>query len=115
LSKEAAGRLVGHDWRGNNVRELRNVIEWVVAMAEGEMVRVEHLPPELGDRPEIGADGRGGGGTSFQARRADAERRIILAALEEHGGHIGRTAAALGLADHASLLKIIRRLGIRRA
>ncbi len=107
FSGEVVARLAAHDWRGNNVRELRNVIEWVAAMTDGEIVRLEQLPPELGDSTAVpGAD------RSFHARRAEAERRIILAALEEHGGQVGRTAASLGLADHASLLKIIRRLGL---
>ena len=53
-------------------------------------------------------------GETFQELRTDAERRIILAALERHEWHITRTAEALGLADHASLLKIMRRLGVAR-
>ena len=36
----------------------------------------------------------------------------ILAALERNEWHITRTAKELGLADHASLLKIMRRHGI---
>jgi transcriptional regulator with GAF, ATPase, and Fis domain len=51
---------------------------------------------------------------SFQEQRTSAERRIVLAALEKHEWHITRTAEALALADHASLLKIMRRLGIQR-
>jgi transcriptional regulator of acetoin/glycerol metabolism len=39
----------------------------------------------------------------------------VLAALDRHGWHVTRTAEALGLSDHASLLKILRRLGIKRA
>jgi len=37
-----------------------------------------------------------------------------VSALERHDWHVTRTAQALGLADHASLLKIMRRHGIRR-
>jgi transcriptional regulator with GAF, ATPase, and Fis domain len=51
---------------------------------------------------------------SFQAQRAEAERRIVLGALERHEWHVTRTAESLGLADHASLLKIMRRLGVQR-
>ncbi len=110
LAPEAREALVAHDWRRNNVRELRNAIERAVVEAAGETIRAEHLPLTV-----RGGDA-GGDGTaeSFQAQRADAERRIILAALERHAWHITRTAAALQLADHASLLKIMRRLGIER-
>jgi DNA-binding NtrC family response regulator len=110
LSGEARELLVGYDWRRNNVRELRNVVERMTVTAEGEMIRVEHVPPEV----------RGVGGMNpaptgtFQEQKAEAERAIVLAALERHDWHVTRTAEALGLADHASLLKIMRRLGIRR-
>jgi DNA-binding NtrC family response regulator len=111
LSGEARERLVAHDWRRNNVRELRNAVERMVVQADGETIRAEHLPPELGGADAAAADGAAG---TFQALRADAERRIVLAALERHDWHVTRTAEALGLADHASLLKIMRRLEIRR-
>jgi len=104
LAPEAREALVSHDWRRNNVRELRNAIERAVVNADGETIRAPDL--ELGETPA--------NGDSFQAQRADAERRIVLAALEKHDWHITRTAAALGLADHASLLKIMRRLGVAR-
>lgn len=110
LADETVERLVTHLWRRNNVRELRNVIERAVVAADGEIIRVDHLPPEIGHA--------GGGGettgSGFVAQRTEAERRIVLAALERHDWHVTRTAEALDLADHASLLKIMRRLGIRR-
>ena len=54
------------------------------------------------------------GPQGFQELKAEAERKIIVAALERHEWHVTRTAQALGLADHASLLKIMRRHGIKR-
>jgi transcriptional regulator with GAF, ATPase, and Fis domain len=51
---------------------------------------------------------------TFVERKAEAEREIIVAALERNGGHVTRTARELGLADHASLLKIMRRHRIAR-
>jgi transcriptional regulator with GAF, ATPase, and Fis domain len=81
----------------------------MVIAADGEMLRVEHVPDEIRTPGAVTS-----AGTSFQDQRMEAERRIILTALEEHGWQITRTAEALGLADHASLLKIMRRLAIRR-
>ena len=46
--------------------------------------------------------------------RLASERRIVLTALERNQWHLTRTAKELGLADHASLLKIMRRHGIER-
>ena len=109
LSDDAAAALAVHDWRRNNVRELRNAVERAVVMAEGEVIRVEHLPAEVrGGRAE-GEAPRG-----YRDLKLEAERRIVLEALDRHGWQVTRTAEALGLADHASLLKILRRLGIRR-
>jgi DNA-binding NtrC family response regulator len=111
LSGEARELLVSYDWRRNNVRELRNVMERMVVTADGETIKAEHLPPEIrGERPAAAGDGA----HTFQELKSQAERTIILAALEKHEWHVTRTAEALGLADHASLLKIMRRLGIRR-
>lgn len=116
LSPEAREALVAQDWRRNNVRELRNAIERAVVNAEGETIRAEHLAPGLrsGSASSGSSPGAMDGAESFHAQRTDAERRIVLAALERHGWQITRTAAALELADHASLLKIMRRLGIQR-
>jgi two-component system nitrogen regulation response regulator NtrX len=102
-----------YDWRRNNVRELRNVVERMIIAAEGETIRMEHVPLEIaGGERDAGAIPAHPG--SFQEQREHAERRIVLAALERNGGQVTRTAEELGLADHASLLKIMRRLGIRR-
>jgi DNA-binding NtrC family response regulator len=111
LAPEAREALVAHDWRRNNVRELRNAIERAVVGADGEIIRTEHLPGTV--RGETASDSSVNDG-SFQAQRAEAERRIVLAALEKHEWHVTRTAESLALADHASLLKIMRRLGIQR-
>src|SRR5690606_31124513 len=124
LSGEARELLVAHDWRRNNVRELRNVVERMVVAADGEVLRAEHVP--VGTAVAAGPAGRPGGSAagrstgfaegpqSWQEQRLVAERRMLLAALERQDGQITRTADALGLADHASLLKIMRRLGVRR-
>jgi transcriptional regulator with GAF, ATPase, and Fis domain len=47
-------------------------------------------------------------------QKAAAERQIILSALERNDWHITNTAAQLGLADHSSLLKIMRRHGLKK-
>lgn len=46
LDPEALAQLVRHDWPGN-VRELRNVVDRMALLADGEELRVEHLPPGL--------------------------------------------------------------------
>ncbi len=114
LSDAAVAGLMAYDWRRNNVRELRNTLERMLIATDRETLEAADLPADIG---EDGAAQRISSGVeprTFQERKADAERRIVLTALEQHGWHITRTAEALGLADHASLLKIMRRHGISR-
>ncbi|MGH7444167.1 MAG: sigma-54-dependent transcriptional regulator [Longimicrobiales bacterium] len=108
IDAAALALLTACDWRRNNVRELRNIVERLVIAADGDVIGAEHVPPEIADRA-AGADA-----SSLQARRADAERLIIVETLDRNAWHITNTARELGLADHASLLKIMRRLGISR-
>jgi DNA-binding NtrC family response regulator len=113
IAPEALDLLMGYDWRRNNVRELRNAVERMIIAAEGEVIGAGQVPTEIRQaanptaRPEEGS-------RTFQELKAEAERRIIIKALERHDWHVTRTAEALGLADHASLLKIMRRHNIRR-
>ena len=103
---------MGYDWSRNNVRELRNVVERMIIAADGEVLRPEHVPLEI--QEESPATDRSAGDRSFQAQRIEAERQIVAAALERNDWHVTRTAQELGLADHASLLKIMRRLNLRK-
>ncbi len=102
--------LMNYEWSRNNVRELRNVVERMIIAADGDVIGPGHVPAELQGEPPPAA----AGARTFQALKAEAERRIVLSALERNEWHVTRTAEELGLADHASLLKIMRRHGIRR-
>jgi two-component system nitrogen regulation response regulator NtrX len=108
IDNEALQLLAAYDWRRNNVRELRNIVERLIIAAGDDNISAEHVPPEIREAVSP-ADA-----TSLHARKTDAERQIIIAALDKNEWQITRTAEELGLADHASLLKIMRRLGIRR-
>jgi two-component system nitrogen regulation response regulator NtrX len=111
LSPEALDILTGCEWRRNNVRELRNIIERMVISSPGDLIGPGDVPAEVrgGGTPSTAA----GNGT-FQEQKTEAERRIIIAALERNEWQITKTAADLGLADHASLLKIMRRHDITK-
>jgi DNA-binding NtrC family response regulator len=110
LAPDTLDLLMGYDWKRNNVRELRNIVERMIIAADGEVIAPEHVPLEIrGESPAASV-----GGSSFQALKAEAERRILIAALERNEWHVTRTAEQLGLADHASLLKIMRRHNLKR-
>jgi DNA-binding NtrC family response regulator len=103
--------LARHDWKRNNVRELRNVIERMLIAADGDVLGAEHVPAEIVEGETVVQ--LGGEARTFVERKAEAERQIVVQALERNEWHITHTARELGLADHASLLKIMRRHGIR--
>jgi DNA-binding NtrC family response regulator len=110
IAPEALELLAAYDWQRNNVRELRNVVERMLIAADGDRIGAEHVPAEIiegSPRSASETEAR-----TFVERKAEAERQIIVAALERNEWHITRTAQQLGLADHASLLKIMRRHGI---
>ncbi len=112
LTPAAYEALKAQDWRQNNVRELRNVLEQMLIAAGEEDLGPEHLPTDLktmSDTVEEGDDPN-----SFRAQRIMAERRIVREALARNDGHVTRTARSLGLADHSSLIKLMRRLGLGR-
>jgi two-component system, NtrC family, response regulator HydG len=112
LSPEALDMLMRYDWSRNNVRELRNVLERMIIAADSEVLLPEHVPIEI--QEETRPSGSAAGSRTFQDLRQEAERQIVAAALDRNGWHITQTAEELGLADHASLLKIMRRLNLRR-
>jgi DNA-binding NtrC family response regulator len=112
LSGDALGLLMGYDWSRNNVRELRNVIERMIIAADGEVLRPEHVPLDIQEESQPAS--APSGERTFQVLRFEAERQIVASALERNEWHVTRTAQELGLADHASLLKIMRRLNLRR-
>jgi two-component system nitrogen regulation response regulator NtrX len=110
ITPAALEALAAYDWKRNNVRELRNIVERMIIATDGDRIDVEQMPAELLERTPR-QESRANGGT-FLELKAEAERQIIVSALERNDWHITRTAQALGLADHASLLKIMRRHGV---
>jgi DNA-binding NtrC family response regulator len=111
IQRNALDLMVSYEWKKNNVRELRNAIERMVIACDGDTIGPDHVPAEIrGAAP----GGRSRKRATFGERKAEAERQIVIAALDRNDWHITRTAEELGLADHASLLKIMRRHSIKR-
>jgi len=111
ITPEALDSLMNYEWRRNNVRELRNIIERMVIAADGDMIEYSMVPSEIAEA--VSPVGKTESGT-LRELKAEAERKIIIEALHRNSWHITNTAEELGLADHSSLLKIMRRLNIRK-
>jgi DNA-binding NtrC family response regulator len=107
ISPEAMQRLTEYDYPGN-VRELSNFIERGVALAQGEVLDLEHLPQHLGKltvrvfTPAVAA----APGT-LEAQ----EREHILHALELANGNRSEAARMLGI-DRVSLWRKLKKYGM---
>ena len=95
VSDEALDALAQHNWPGN-VRELENVIEHLVVLGKGEVIKPEHLPAEIRQTksrissialklPEEGIS------------LEDVEKEILLQALEKHQWHQTKAARYLNI------------------
>jgi two-component system nitrogen regulation response regulator NtrX len=101
----AVEALKRHPWRGN-ARELKNTVERLLIMTEGDEIRPEHLADVLRRTPPPSAaavsDGFGGAAPapeapgSLQDFKATAERAFIVQKLRESRWNISATAAAIG-------------------
>ncbi len=91
--------LKRHAWRGN-ARELKNTVERLLIMTEGDEIRPEHLADVLRRAPAPAADGAGAPAAeppgSLQDFKATAERAFIVQKLRESRWNISATAAAIG-------------------
>ena len=85
VDPEAQRRLLAYDWPGN-IRELQNVLERAMLLAEQDVIGPEHLTPDgarrrrSGDGLAAGAPGRGGPGAGAPAEAGVDDR---LQSLEE--------------------------------
>jgi DNA-binding NtrC family response regulator len=110
LSPDALDALAAHGWPGN-VRELRNVIERMVVMARGDRLTLRDVPPAVREgagRPR----GRGGPAGGAGLTLDDMERRMIVQALDAHGGHRVKAARQLGI-SRRTLHRKLNEYGLR--
>jgi two-component system response regulator HydG len=101
ISDRALELLRRHEWAGN-VRELRNVIERAALVAEGEVLRAEHLPEEWRTGAELVAAEE----TKPLATLQEMEIRHISRALTGTHGQIGEAARLLGVHRNTLARKI---------
>jgi len=97
LSDEVLAILKAHDWPGN-VRELENCVERAVLLAQGSVVRMEHLPERLRKKVEPNR-----GIVSLR----DGFREIVLEALERSQGNVSMAARDLKIARSTLYRKMV--------
>jgi transcriptional regulator with GAF, ATPase, and Fis domain len=112
IARDAKDHLLAYRWPGN-VRELRNAIERAVILADGGVIRSEHLP--VTPRPAAPAPASiespaapfPAGGVSLEA----IERSLVVKALTQARHNKTRAAKLLGL-TRAQLYSRIEKYGL---
>ncbi|ADI01976.1 MAG TPA: sigma 54-interacting transcriptional regulator [Syntrophothermus lipocalidus] len=118
IDDEALDVLVDYDWPGN-VRQLRNVLESIIILMEGNLITLHSLE-EAGVMDMLRPGNNGSrtkdkevlmAGEVLEEAVAKTERDVIMRALEECGYNKARTAEMLGI-PRSTLYYKLRTLGI---
>ena len=118
LSEEALAMLQAYPWPGN-VRQLRNMMEWLLIMAADskEPIGAGELPPEILSsnpilaRPETNADIMS---MALREARELFEKQYLAAQIERFGGNISKTSSFVGM-ERSALHRKLKMLGINAA
>jgi len=112
IASDAKDQLLAYTWPGN-VRELRNAIERAVILADGGVIRSEHLPvtPPRAAAASLADDAAStslpAGGVNLEA----IERTLVVKALTQSRHNKTRAAKLLGL-TRAQLYSRIEKYGL---
>jgi DNA-binding NtrC family response regulator len=104
ISDEALEVLNSYAWPGN-IRELRNVIERAVVLANSECIGLSELAVKIRDQQSMR------GAQTLKDRLEYYEEKIIRDSLRTHDGNKETVARELGV-DLATLYRKIKKLGI---
>jgi DNA-binding NtrC family response regulator len=114
FTDDALDRLQEYDWRGN-VRELYNVVERLLILADGDQIQVadveQFVQPgpasERTDRALIDAY------DDFTQARDQFEKQFIERKLDEHDWNVSQTAETIGI-QRSHLYNKLNKYGIER-
>ena len=110
FSPAAMEALKRHPWRGN-VRELRNTVERLLIMAEGETIEPDDLSEVL--RKPAGASAAPDAAGSLRDFKESAERTFLVQKLRDNEWNISATANAIGT-PRSNLYKKLEQYGISK-
>lgn len=101
INSDAASALRRYHWPGN-IRELRNTIERVMILEEGEVIELENLPANI--QGTVSRETSHDGPLTLD----ELEKDYIMRTLEAHEGNISQTAKTLGISRHTIMRKLER-------
>ena len=116
IGDDALAALRAYDWPGN-VRQLRNVVEWLLIMAPGDengVIHADDLPPDLLEAAPRTIRGTAADeimGLNLRSAREIFEREYLSAQLNRFGGNISKTAEFIGM-ERSALHRKLKSLGL---
>jgi two-component system, NtrC family, nitrogen regulation response regulator NtrX len=116
IGEEAMTLLQAAAWPGN-VRQLRNVVEWMLIMAPGDTrspIGLDGLPPDFAENTTAGLNPAANGELvtlPLREAREHFERAYLQAQLERFGGNISRTAHFVGM-ERSALHRKLKSLSL---
>jgi two-component system nitrogen regulation response regulator NtrX len=117
LAEDTIAALQTYEWPGN-VRQLRNLVDWLLIMAPGEAgapIRADALPPEIvSAAPAMLRLDRSSEIMTLPLREAREmfEKQYLEAQLLRFGGNISRTANFVGM-ERSALHRKLKFLGVQ--
>jgi two-component system NtrC family response regulator len=101
FSETLIEKLTAHEWPGN-VRELENLVERMIVLRHSPHLDVDDLHPDFG----ACASSRALEGTKDPVSLREAEKELILRALERSRGNKSKAARMLGVPRHVLLYRM---------
>jgi len=109
VAEDVQMTLMRHDWPGN-VRQLMNVVQSMVVIAEDSKIEPRHLPPEI--RDAAGADDSTTGPDSGGMSLDQIEKKAIRDALRVTAGNREQAATMLGIGER-TLYRKLKEYGLK--
>jgi transcriptional regulator with GAF, ATPase, and Fis domain len=117
VAADAMQAMVNYSWYGN-VRELRNLVERIVVLKDGDTLLLEDLPEKIRMSEETTGRGRerpaAENGISFQTAVSEFEKALILSALEKTNWVKNRAADLLKI-KRTTLVEKIKRYNLEKS
>jgi DNA-binding NtrC family response regulator len=118
VDPDAQHRLLSYDWPGN-IRELQNVLERALVLAEQDVIGPEHLPAEVRPgggpaeppAPDPGDSAGAGPEPNALLSLEEIERRHVMRVLEATGGSREEASRILGI-SRRTLTRMVQRWGL---